>query len=74
MMDCAAQLWDWSSGWLEEWPPLKMMRDLLYGVQPLDASVSAAVAMILLGVASAVCLAPAWRVSRLDPTVALPRE
>jgi predicted permease len=52
----------------------RMIRDLLYGVQPLDASVFAAVVMILLGVASAACLAPARRASRLDPTVALRGE
>jgi ABC-type lipoprotein release transport system permease subunit len=52
----------------------KMIRDLLYGVQPLDASVFAAVAMLLLGVASAACLLPAWRASRLDPMVALRAE
>ena len=52
----------------------KMIRDLLYGVQPLDASVFAAVAILLLGVASAACLLPAWRASRLDPMVALRAE
>jgi predicted permease len=52
----------------------KIIRDLLYGVQPLDASVFVAVAMIVLGVASAACLIPAWRASRLDPMVALRGE
>jgi putative ABC transport system permease protein len=49
----------------------KLIRDLLYGVQPLDASVFAAVAMILAGVASIACLLPAWHASRLDPMQAL---
>jgi predicted permease len=49
----------------------KMIRDLLYGVQPLDWSVFVAVALILLGVASAACLVPAWRASRVDPMQAL---
>ncbi len=49
----------------------KTIRGLLYGVQPLDASVFAIVAIILLGVASAACLLPAWRASRLDPMTAL---
>jgi predicted permease len=52
----------------------KMIRDLLYGVQPLDASVFVAVAVILMGVASAACVLPAWRASRLDPVQALRME
>ena len=52
----------------------RMIRDLLYGVQPLDASVFAAVAIILLCVACAACLLPAWRASRLDPMQALRNE
>lgn len=49
----------------------KAIRGLLYGVQPLDSGVFAGVAIILLGVASAACLLPAWRASRLDPVQAL---
>jgi predicted permease len=52
----------------------KMIRDLLYGVQPLDVGVFAVVGIILLGVASAACLLPAWRASRVDPMVALRAE
>jgi predicted permease len=52
----------------------KLIRDLLYGVQPLDASVFAAVALILLSVACVACLLPAWRASRLDPMQALRNE
>lgn len=52
----------------------KMMRSLLYGVQPLDVRVFSAVATILVGVASAACLLPAWRASRLDPMQALRNE
>jgi predicted permease len=51
-----------------------LIRDLLYGVQPLDVSVFVAVAVILLGVASAACVLPAWRASRLDPVQALRME
>jgi len=47
---------------------------LLYGVQPLDASVFAAVAIILLSVACIACLLPAWRASHLDPMQALRSE
>jgi ABC-type antimicrobial peptide transport system permease subunit len=49
----------------------KMIRDLLYGIQPLDASVFVGVAALLLGVAIAACVLPAWRASRLDPMQAL---
>lgn len=52
----------------------KLIRDLLFGVQPLDASVFAAVATILLSVACAACLLPAWRASHLDPVQALRSE
>ena len=49
----------------------KAIRSLLYGVQPLDSGVFAGVAIVLLGVASAACLLPAWRASRRDPVQAL---
>lgn len=52
----------------------KLMGSLLYGVQPLDAGVFAAVALLLLAVACAACLLPAWRASRLDPMQALRNE
>jgi len=52
----------------------RMIRDLLYGVRPLDASVFVAVAIVLLLVASAACLLPALRASRLDPIQALRNE
>jgi putative ABC transport system permease protein len=52
----------------------RLIRDLLYGVQPLDAGVFVAVAAILIGVASAACLLPAWRASRLDLVQALRSE
>jgi predicted permease len=49
----------------------QMIRELLYGVQPFDWSVFAAVAMLLMLVAVLACLLPAWRASRLDPIQAL---
>jgi predicted permease len=52
----------------------RMIRDLLYGVRPLDTSVFVAVAIVLLLVASAACLLPALRASRLDPMRALRNE
>jgi ABC-type antimicrobial peptide transport system permease subunit len=50
------------------------IRDLLYGTQPLDPSVFAGVAILLLAVACMACLLPAWRASRLDPIQALRNE
>jgi predicted permease len=52
----------------------KMIRSLLYDVQPWDASVFACVAIILMCVAIAACLVPALQASRLDPMQALRNE
>jgi len=52
----------------------QLLRDLLYGVPPLDSSVYATVTILLLAVASMACLLPAWRASRLDPVQALRNE
>jgi ABC-type antimicrobial peptide transport system permease subunit len=52
----------------------RLIRDLLYGVKPLDVSVFISVAIVLLTVASVACLLPAWRASRLDPMQALRNE
>jgi ABC-type antimicrobial peptide transport system permease subunit len=52
----------------------RLMRDLLYGINPLDPVVYAAVAATLLAVAGSACILPAWRASRLDPMQALRTE
>ena len=49
----------------------RLIRDLLYGVSPLDASVYLTVSMLLSFVAVAACFLPAWRASRMDPVRAL---
>jgi ABC-type antimicrobial peptide transport system permease subunit len=52
----------------------RLIRSMLYGTQPLDPVVFAAVAAMLLLVAALACLVPAWRASRLDPMRALRME
>jgi predicted permease len=52
----------------------QLMRDLLYGIKPLDPAVYAVVASTLLAVAAFACIVPAWRASRLDPMQALRAE
>ena len=52
----------------------RLIRSLLFGVQPLDATVFVGVAVILLAVAGIACLLPAWRASRVDPSTALRTE
>src|SRR6267154_6089040 len=49
----------------------QLIRSMLYGIQPLDPAVFLSVVAILLSVAGAACLIPAWRASRLDPMGAL---
>lgn len=52
----------------------QLIRTLLYDTAPLDAPVFFSVTTILLAVARAGCLIPAWRASRLDPLAALRTE
>ena len=51
-----------------------LIRSMLYGTEPLDPSVFAAVALTLLLVTAVACLLPAARASRLDPMQALRTE
>ena len=52
----------------------RLIRQLLYQTQPLDPTIYAAVAALLMLVAATACLVPAWRASRLDPMQALRTE
>lgn len=53
---------------------VRLIQSMLYDTQPLDQTVFISVAGLLLLVAIAACLAPAWRASRLDPVQALRNE
>jgi predicted permease len=48
-----------------------LIRSALFGVQPLDLTTFLAVALLVLAVAVAASLVPAWRASRSDPMAAL---
>jgi predicted permease len=52
----------------------RLIQSMLYGTQPLDPAVFAAVSTVLLLVAALACMIPAWRASRLDPMQALRTE
>jgi predicted permease len=52
----------------------RLIASLLFGTQPLDPLVYACVSLLLLAVAAAACLLPAWQASRVDPMVALRME
>ncbi len=53
---------------------VRLIRDMLYNVRPLDWSVFAGVTLMLLLVSIVACAVPAWRASRLDPIEALRTE
>jgi predicted permease len=52
----------------------RLIESMLYQTKALDPAVMVAVSLILLLVAAAACLLPAWRASRLDPMQALRTE
>jgi putative ABC transport system permease protein len=52
----------------------RMMRDLLFGVQPTDTITFSAIALMLIIIALLACYLPARRAARVDPMVALRHE
>jgi predicted permease len=52
----------------------QLIRSMLYGTEPYDPAVIAAVILIFVLIASLACIFPAWRASRLDPMQALRTE
>jgi ABC-type antimicrobial peptide transport system permease subunit len=52
----------------------RLMRSLLYGMNPADALTYIGVALLLLLVALVACAVPALRAARVQPTVALRYE
>jgi putative ABC transport system permease protein len=52
----------------------RFIQDLLFGVTPTDPLTFAAVIIMLIAVSLAACYIPAWRATRLDPTMALRSE
>lgn len=53
---------------------VRFIASILYQTKPLEPSIFAQVASVLLAVAFLACILPAWRASRLDPVQALRTE
>jgi ABC-type antimicrobial peptide transport system permease subunit len=49
----------------------RLLRELLYGVEPTDPLMLGGAALALLCVALCAAAVPAWRASRVDPQVAI---
>jgi predicted permease len=49
----------------------RLMKNLLYGIAPLDPVVFLLAAVALIALAALACLAPAWRATRIEPLEAL---
>lgn len=61
-------------GMVGAWASVRLLADLLFGIEPRDPATFAVAAAFLVLVALAACYLPARRASRLDPMVALRRE
>ncbi len=61
-------------GLLAAVPLVRFVTAMLFEVQPLDASVFGAVAILVGAVGTAATLVPAWRAARVDPMTVLKAE
>ncbi|HKX00312.1 MAG TPA: ABC transporter permease [Bryobacteraceae bacterium] len=52
----------------------RILKSLLFGIEPIDPLTFAVVPPLLVAVAALACYLPAWRAARIDPTVALRTE
>ncbi|HVT37636.1 MAG TPA: ADOP family duplicated permease [Gemmatimonadaceae bacterium] len=52
----------------------RVVASMLYDTSPRDPAVIGVVSLVLVGVAAAACLVPAWRATRADPIAALRAE
>jgi ABC-type antimicrobial peptide transport system permease subunit len=52
----------------------RAIANILFGVAPLDAIAFSLAPIVLIVVASAACLLPAWRAAAVDPAAALSAE
>jgi predicted permease len=61
-------------GLLAAYAATRLMRTLLYGVSPTDATTFIGIASSLTVVALLACWIPAWRATKIDPMIALRRD
>jgi ABC-type lipoprotein release transport system permease subunit len=55
-------------------PRAVVLSRFCFGISRLDPATYAGVTLLLLGVATLACLAPAWRAARVDPAITLRAE
>jgi putative ABC transport system permease protein len=61
-------------GLAEAFAASRLLKGMLFGVQPTDPATFAVVSLMVLAVALAACYIPAWRATKVDPLTALRYE